>query len=185
MALADDLGRIAARAATHTTDGETVVGVLACEPAVGARVYLCALGTEDGANGWIGLDHDGRPVTDRVLVRDAVAIAAYCELAAEAAFPGDLDDLRAQLVQVRITERPPGIEEAEEAARALQQVVGAPPTLATPARLDALGAAARRLEVALSEPAGASPFTTAMQGAQGAVDALFRQVEAGYRLPLD
>jgi hypothetical protein len=162
-----------------------VLGVLACEAGAGDRVYLCALGIPGGARGWVGLDGEGRPVRDRRLVRDAVSIAALCEIAGDAAFPGDLDDLRARLVQLRLTERPPGIEEAEAAAAELQRVLGAPPMLATPARLDALGAAARRLEAALAEPAGPSPFTSAMQGAQGAVDELLREVEAGYRLPLD
>ncbi len=99
-------------------------------------------------------------------------------------FPGDLDELRAQLVQVRITEGPPGIEEAEAAAAHLQRTLGAPPQLATPARLDAIGAAARRLELALAQPGEPSPFTAAMRGAQGAVDELWAAVEAGYRLPL-
>jgi hypothetical protein len=184
VGLREDLARIAAAAAAHAADGERVVGVLASDPGAGGRVYLCALGGEDGAQGWIGLDGDCRPVTDRVLLRDAAAIAALCEVAGEAAFPGDLDELRAQLLQLRMTERPEGIEEAEEAAAELQRVVGAPPIVATPGRLDALAAAARRLEVALSEPSGSSPFTAAMQGAQGAVDALVHEVEAGYRLPL-
>jgi hypothetical protein len=183
VALADDLARIASLAAAHARDGETVVGVLACEPGDGARVYVCALGAEE-ERAWVALDEEGRAVTERALVRDAVSIAALCEIAADAAFPGDLDELRAQLVQVRITEAPPGIEEAEAAAAHLQHTVGAPPQLATPARLDALGAAARRLELALARPGEPSPFTAAMRGAQGTVDELWAAVEAGYRLPL-
>jgi hypothetical protein len=184
VGLADDLARIAGLAAAHAAEGEAVVGVLASEPTPGVVVYLCALGSDDGVQGWIGLDEAGAPVTDRRLVRDAAAIAALCELAGEAAFPGDLDELRARLVQLRMTERPPGIEEAEEAAATLQRVVGAPPTMATPARLDALGEAARRLEAALSEASGASPFATAMHRSQGAVDGLLAEIEEGYRLPL-
>jgi hypothetical protein len=184
VALADDLARLADAALDHAEDGETVVGVLACEPAAGERLYLCALGTEDGARGWVALDDGGRPQTDRALVRDAVSIAALCEVAADAAFPGDLDELRAQLVQVRLTEHPEGIEEAEAAAAGLQRLLGAPPQLATPARLDAIGAAARRLEVALASPGDPSPFTSAMRGAQGAVEELWAAVESGYRGPL-
>ena len=60
-------------------------------------------------------------------MRDAVAILALCELAAETAAGGDLDDLRSQLAALRLTENPPGIEEAEQAALELQQVLGAPP----------------------------------------------------------
>ena len=185
MALADDLARIAAAASALAAPGEAVVGVLASEPAAGTHVYLCAFAEgEDGPRSWLALDDAGSPLADRQLVADAVSMAALCEVAAEAAFPGDLDELRAQLVQVRLTEAPPGIEEAEAAAAELQLTVGAPPQLASPGRLDAIGAAARRLENALHDPAGGSPFASAMRGAQGAVDGLRREVEAGYRLPL-
>jgi hypothetical protein len=186
VALQDDLARIADAVTAHAGEGESVVGVLACEPRPGsaARVYLCALGRDGGDRGWIAVDDEARPLGDRALVRDAVAISALCEVAAEAAFPGDLDELRAQLVQLRLTERPPGIETAETAAAALQRTVGAPPQLATAARLDAIAAAARQLEDALGEAGDGSPFTVAMRGAQGAVEDLWHEVEAGYRLPL-
>ena len=52
-----------------------------------------------------------------------------------------------------MTEQPDGIEEAEEAALALERAIGAPPRVASPAYLDAVGAATRRLELALGEPA--------------------------------
>ncbi len=184
VALADDLARIAAAASAHASPGEAVVGVLASEPVAGARVYLCAFGSGDGPRSWLALDDQGSTLADRQLVADAVLMAALCEVAAGAAFPGDLDELRAQLVQVRLTEAPPGIDEAEAAAAQLQLTVGAPPQLASPERLDAIGAAARRLEVALNEPGAGSPFTAAMREAQGAVDELRREVEATYRLPL-
>ena len=79
-------------------------------------------------------------------MRDAVSIAALCEVAEEAAFPGDLDELRAQLVALRIAEAPDGIEEAEDAARELQHVLGAPPHVASPgpARRDRAGRASAR-----------------------------------------
>jgi len=157
--------------------------VLASEPTAGTRIYLCAFGAgDDGPRSWLALDDEGSPLEDRQLVADAVSMAALCEVAAEAAFPGDLDELRAQLVQVRLTEAPPGIEEAEAAAAELQRTVGAPPHLASADRLDAIGAAAHRLEVALADPGHGSPFTAAMRSAQGAVELLAREVEAGYRL---
>ena len=186
MALQDDLGRIAGAAAVHAGDGEGVVGVLACEPRPGSvgRVYLCALGAPDGPRGWVAVDDEARPLSDRTLVRDAVAITALCEVAAEAAFPGDLDELRAQLVQLRLTGSPPGIEDAEAAAADLQRTLGAPPQLATTDRLDEIAAATRRLELALGEPAAGSPFTSAMRGAEGAVRDLWHEVEVGYLLPL-
>jgi hypothetical protein len=106
-----------------------------------------------------------------------------CELAEEAAGGGDLDDLRSRLVALRLTENPPGIDEAEEAAIELQSTIGAPPRVASPAHLDAVGGATRRLEEALGEGPG-SPFVEAMKAATGTVDALVRDVEARYKRPL-
>jgi hypothetical protein len=183
VALADDLERIGAAAAA-LADGTMVSGILATEPASGVRLYVCAFEAPDGSRTWLGLDDEGRPLGARRDVRDAVSIAALCEVAEEAAFPGDLDELRAQLVAHRISEAPDGIEEAEAAARELQLVVGAPPHVASPARLDAIGHAARRLERAL-DPAAASPFTTAMRSAVDIADALWSDVEAAYRGPLE
>lgn len=185
MALVDDLERIAAAATAHAGDGEHVSGVLAAEPSPGERVYLCAFERgDDGGRSWLALDDAGRPLSSRATVRDAVSIAAVCEIAAESAFPGDLDELRAQLVQLRLTERPAGIEEAEEAAATLQRTLGTPPRLASPAQLDAIGAATRQLEAALFAPGDGSPFSAAMRGAQAAADELWREVEDRYRGPL-
>ncbi len=184
MALADDLERIADAATAAGARGERVVGILAAEASAGDRVYLCALDAGEGRRAWLALDETGTLVCSRDRVRDAVSIAALCEIAEEAAFPGDLDELRAQLVQVRIVEAPPGIDEAEEAAAELQRVLGAPPHVATAERLDAIGAATRRLEAALYDHTDGSPFSAAMRGAQGAVEALWRDVESAYRGPL-
>ena len=57
-----------------------------------------------------------------------------------------------------MTEQPDGIEEAEAAALALEQAIGAPPSVASPAYLDEVGAATRALERALGDHA--SPFAT-------------------------
>ena len=58
-------------------------------------------------------------------------------------------------------------------------MLGEPPQLATPARLDEIGAATRRLEREL-DPAGPLPFAAALKSAQDAVAELQREVEAGY-----
>ena len=47
-------------------------------------------------------------------VKDAVSIAALCEIAEESAVGGDLDELLSQLVALRLTENPEGIDEAED-----------------------------------------------------------------------
>ena len=67
--------------------------------------------------------------------------------------------------------------------RALQRTIGTPPQLASPARLDEIGAATRRLEQAL-DPAAPSPFTAALKSAQGTIDELLKEIEQTYRVPL-
>ena len=196
MALQADLEAIAAAAAALATVEETLGGVIPTEPEEGRRVYLCAFlsaappgearrraeGDSDGPQQrtWVALDADARVVGDRSLVRRAVSIAAMCELAEEAAGGGKLDELRAELVALRLTEHPEGIEEAEEAALELERTIGAPPRLATPGFLDAVGAATRRLERALSDDP-VSPFVEVMKGAPAVAAELERDVLAGYK----
>jgi hypothetical protein len=154
-----------------------VTAVLAAEPASSVRRYLVALGGEDDRR-WLVLDDQGAIVTQRDEVRDTASIVAMCELAEDLAGGGDLEQLRTQLAHVRIAEQPPGIEEAEEAALALERVIGAAPRLATPAFLDDVGAATVALERALGE--ASSPFSAAIRGATGAVDEFVREVERDY-----
>ena len=178
-----DLERIATIAAAHAPERGALSAVLGTEPTPGLRAYLCAFEDEDGSRSWIALDDEGVPITVRRDLRDVVAIAALCEIAEESAAGGDLDELLSQLVALRLTESPEGIDEAEDALRALQRTVGTPPQLASPARLDEIGAATRRLEQAL-DPAAASPFTAALKSAQGTIDELLKEIEQGYRAPL-
>ncbi len=183
MSLVGELERIAELVAD--TDGDDrVVAVLAAEPSQGRRVYVCALESDVGARTWLAVDGGGAPITSRRDLRDAVAIAALCEIAEEAAGGGDLDDLLGRLVAVRISEQPAGIEEAEAAVRALQHTIGVAPQLATPARLDEIGAATRRLELALDPMAG-SPFAAALRASQDAIDELVKEIESTYRVPLE
>ena len=184
MTLADDLARIAEAATTLASAGEEVSAVLPTEPHAGGRLYLCAFERPAGERSWMALDDAGAAVDERQAIRDAVSIAALCELAEEVAAGGDLDELHSKLVALRVTEDPEGIDEAEEALLELQRVIGAPPALATPARLDAIGLATRRLELALGGALHGSPFTAAMRGAGEAVDALTSDVERTYRTPL-
>lgn len=181
MELAEELDRIAAVAARFADDGEALTGVLPTEPRPGTRVFLCAFERAESRS-WLALDAAGEPIEDRSTVREAVSIAVLCEVAEETAGGGDLSELRAQLVALRVTESPPGLDEAEEAALALEAVVGAPPRLACPEHLDAVGAATRRLERALGE--GASPFAEAMRDGFVLVDALSAEVEQAYKRPL-
>jgi hypothetical protein len=201
VSLTHDLRRAAEAAVRYANDGEELTGIVPAEPADGVRVYLCAYALDDERS-WLVVDDEGRPVDSRSLVRDTVSIAALCELAEETAggddlddlaaqlvslriteAPVDLDELRAQLVALRLTENPEGIDEAEEAVSALQQVIGAPPRVATPAHLDRVGAATRRLEAALGADA-ASPFAEAMKGAMSSIESLTADVERHYKREL-
>ena len=62
-----------------------MVAVLTVETAAGQRVYLAAFEDAEGQQEWLGFDHDGVPVTNRELVREAASIAALVEVAEDAA----------------------------------------------------------------------------------------------------
>jgi len=83
VALENDLRRIAETAARFASDGEEVAGIVPAEPASGIRVYVCAY-ADGEATSWLVFDATAVPVQDVQLVRDAVSIAALCELAEEA-----------------------------------------------------------------------------------------------------
>jgi hypothetical protein len=178
--LETDLERIAEAAASIAAAKEALVGIVPAEPAPGLRLYLCAFQWSSGETSWVVLDAQGRPVSERSLVREAVTITAMCELAAESAGGGDLDGLRVRHAELRETENPEGVGEAVEAVEALQTAVGSPPVLATPQRLDAIGAATRRLELALGDGAD-SPFARMMRDAAQSVQAFTADVEAAYK----
>jgi hypothetical protein len=183
VGLREDLDRAAAAAAALLKPGEELAGVVPAEPEPGERSYLCAYQSGNERT-WLVLDDEGQPVIDRDRIRRAVSIIAMSELAEESAGGGELEVLRQRLVALRLSENPPGIEEAEDAALALEQTIGAPPRLAEPAYLDRVGEATRRLEAALGPSAG-SPFAAAMKQGLAAAEELAHDVQAAYRLPLD
>lgn len=182
MALQEDLHRIAQAAEPFASEGEELAGILAAEPTAGGRVYLCAFRAGDGVS-WLAVDEAGEPVTSRERVREAASLVALCEIAEESAGGGELDDLRSKLVALRLTEDPPGIDEAEEAVVELQRALGGAPRLATPRYLDEIGVATKRLEERLGDP-GTSPFAEAMKASAGAVQAFTADVEANYKADL-
>lgn len=183
MGLREDLDRIAASAAALAEEGEQVAGVVPAEAEPDERTYLCAFARGD-EHTWLVLDDDAAAVASREVVRQTASIIALCELAEEQAGGGELQELREQLVALRMTEHPEGIEEAEEAALELERTIGAPPRLAEPAFLDRVGAAARRLEQALG-PGTGSPFAEAMKQGMASVEEFVRDVETNYRATLN
>lgn len=181
MGLADDIAAAREAASGFAADGERVEGVVPTEPLAGARVYLCAFARGE-ERGWLALDADGAPVLERRLLREAVSVAALCELAEENAGGGDVTELRGRLAELRARENPEGIEEAEGAAAELEEALQPPPRLASAAYLDAIGAAAVRLELALG--GHGSPFAEAMKAGLGAAEDLAAAVERAYKTEL-
>jgi hypothetical protein len=176
-----EIAAAAGRARSLADAGEELVGVIPAEPDGGLRVYLCAYGAGETRR-WLALDASGTPIVDRRAVRDAVAIAAMCELAEESAGGGDVGELRARLVELRLTENPEGIEEAELAAAELEETLAPSPRVASVAYLDAIGVAAASLEQALG--GGDSPFVQAMKVGAGVAEDLAAEVERMYKAPL-
>jgi hypothetical protein len=85
VALDEELVLAAKRAGAFAAPGEQVEAVLAAEPGAGTRLYVCAFAGVDGdARSWLVLD-GASPVTSRALVREAVSLAALCEVVGEAA----------------------------------------------------------------------------------------------------
>lgn len=177
-ALSEDIETIATTAAGLAPDGATLSAVLAAEPAAGERAYLCGFVQGEGRL-WLVLDGAGVPVLDRQTVRDVVAIAALCELAAESAFPGDLSALIVSLRGLAESEAPDGIAEAITAAQGLAALLDQP-AVASAARLDAIGAAAHRLEAELSGAGAGSPFSSAMRSGSRVIEDLLAEVEGRY-----
>jgi hypothetical protein len=181
VAVADDVARIAGAAAAFAAPGEKLAGVLVAET-LGRRVYLCAFESAEG-HAWLALDGNAQPLTDLRLVREAASVAALCEVAEESAGGGRLPELRTRLAELRETDRPLGIEDAEAAAASLAETLQPEPRVASSAYLDAIGSASRRFEQTLGED-GPSPFAAAMQAALGSVEELADDVERNHKVPL-
>ncbi|MFL5959257.1 MAG: hypothetical protein ACJ75G_03180 [Gaiellaceae bacterium] len=182
MTVAEDVGRIAGAASAFAGPGEELAGVLVAE-ALGRRVYLCAFESAKG-HAWLALDGDAQPLTELRLVREAASLAGLCEVAEESAGGGHLPELQARLAELRHTDKPEGIEEAEAAAASLAETLQPEPRVASDGYLDAIGSASRRLEQALGD-GGASPFAAAMRAALGSVEELAADVERNYKRSLE
>ena len=126
VGLEEEIAAAAEAASAHAATGRSSRASSRRSPGRGARVYLCAYRSGEEQT-WLALDSQYRPVADRALVREAVSIAAMCELAEESAGGGELGELRARLVELRLTDAPEGIEEAEVAAAELQETISPPP----------------------------------------------------------
>jgi hypothetical protein len=183
VALAEEIARIGAAAAALGDAGETLTGVVASEPSEGRRLYLCAYERSDGARSWLALDDAGIALEDRQILREAVTIAALCELAEETAAGGNAAELLRRLAELQAEDPSLELQRAEAAARELARATEEAPRLASPAYRDRGGAAAWELEQALG-PSSGSPFALALQRGMAAVEALADDVERSYKRPL-
>ncbi len=179
MGLDAELALIAEAASAFRADGEELTGVMPAEPLTGRRTYLCAYASGE-AIGWLVLDSGGGARADRTLIKETASIVATCELAEESAGGGDLPTLRARLREIREQDNPIGIDEAEDAARELEELIAVTPRVASPSYLDEIGNAVRQLELALGETT-TSPFTAAMRQGVGVVEEFVSDVERGYK----
>jgi hypothetical protein len=153
MSLEQELEATLAAAGRHARNDEQPVAVIATEPASGARVYVIAF-TAGGDLEYIALDKSGAPVSDRRLVRDAVALAALAERAEEVSGATAAEELVARFTEV--AERLRGGD--ADAAAAADAVVAAAgrladaatgPRPATAQYLDRMAALAGELAAAL------------------------------------
>jgi hypothetical protein len=84
VTLNEELDRISAIAARHAGADEHLAAVLVAEPTPGERLFLCAFVGAAGRT-WLALDARGASIDARDRIREAVSIAAVCELAEESA----------------------------------------------------------------------------------------------------
>jgi hypothetical protein len=154
MTLEQELETTLAAAGRHAQGDEQPVAVIATEPAGGARVYVIAF-TAGGDLAYLALDESGTPVSDRRLVRDAVALAALAERAEEVSGATAAEELVARFTEA--AERLRGADAAAAAAAADAVVAAAGrlaaaatgPRPATAQYLDRMAALAGELAAAL------------------------------------
>jgi hypothetical protein len=211
MSLEEELETTLAAAGRHARGDEQPVAVIATEPSAGTRVYVVALAA-GGELAYIALDESGAAVSDRRLLRDAVALAALAERAEEVSGATAAEELMARFTEV--AERLRGADaDAAAAADAIVTAAGrladaaTGPRPATAQYLDRMAALAAELAVALdafvlhaqrvpearveaalaaaSRAGDPANFASAMTAASGAVDALVSDVVDHYRGELD
>lgn len=154
MTLEQELETTLAAAGRHARAGEHAVAVMATEPAAGARIYVVAFAAGDDL-GYVALDGMGAPVTDRRLVKDAVALAAMAERAEEVSGATAAEELVARFGEAAAVLRRMGDTEGADAAEAVIAAAGgladaaSGPRVATPQFLDRMAALAAELAAAL------------------------------------
>ena len=121
VTLSEEVDAIAATASLFAATGEKVVAVLVAEPIGDERLFLCAFDGGGGGRTWLALSADGVPIRARDRVREAVSIAALCELAE--ASVGVMDRLTPRVASPEYLDELGGSR--TEVALALQEGLGA------------------------------------------------------------
>jgi len=167
MTLEQELEQTLAAASSHARPGEEAVAVMATEPGADGRVYVVAFASgEDLA--YVALDGGGAAVSDRRVVKDAVALAALAERAEEVSGATAADELVERFGEAAAGLRSAGAAAAAAAAETVVEVSGrlsaaaAGPRPATPQYLDRLAALAAELGGALD---AFVPFAEGLRGA--------------------
>jgi hypothetical protein len=157
MSLEEELETTLAAAGRHARGDEQPVAVIATEPTAGTRVYVVAFAA-GGDLAYIALDELGAAVSDRRLLRDAVALAALAERAEEVSGATAAEELMARFTEVAERLRPSREGDLAATAVAADGVVAAArrladaatgPRPATAQYLDRMAALAAELAAAL------------------------------------
>jgi hypothetical protein len=128
--------------------------VLPAEPHAGARVYLAAFAGDEEIR-YLAVDGEGNAVTDRTLVRDAVAMLALAERADEVSGAVAADQLESAFSTAATELGAAGLTVERDAALTVRRTLAAlaseaaGPRVATPAYLDRIAARAAELSGAL------------------------------------
>jgi hypothetical protein len=153
MTLEQELETTLVAAGRLARPDERPVAVMATEPA-GTRVYVVAFAAGDDL-GYVALDGGGAPVSDRRLVKDAVALAALAERAEEVSGATAAEELVERFGAAVDSLRRAGEADAAASAAAVVAAAGrlgdaaAGPRPATPQFLDRMAALAAELAAAL------------------------------------
>jgi hypothetical protein len=157
MTLEQELEATLAAARGHARGDEQPVAVIATEPGTSRRVYVVAFAAGDDL-AYIALDEAGAAVSDRRLVRDAVALAALAERAEEVSGATAAEELIARFSDAAERLRPSQNGDLAAAAAGADAVVAAAgrladaatgPRPATAQYLDRIAALAAELAAAL------------------------------------
>ena len=181
MALENELSAAAEAAGAFLEADEELAAVLPAEPSPGLRVYLCAFSRGEEVV-WLALRRRRLAAS-----RTGRSYAMPCRSSGSASWrrraPAAATRARARLGALLAENRPESRGEGGR-GRARSRASREPPRVASPAYLDAVGAAAARLERALGELGPLAVRRRRCRSGSGAVEELADRIERSYKRPL-